>query len=89
MRLSPSVCPLEYSACGLRAPLVSGRFGNLGLAKNLRAHLTGNRPGPVVGLSLIESISGIIEVRSFDYRLPVFLGALSVIIGNRPKTRHR
>jgi hypothetical protein len=34
-----------------------------------RAHLTGDRPSPVVGLSLIEGISGIIEVRSFDYRL--------------------
>jgi hypothetical protein len=41
-----------------------------------RAHLTGDRASPVVGLSLIEGISGIIEVRSFDYRLPAFLGAL-------------
>ena len=41
-----------------------------------RAHLTGDRPSPVVGLSMIEGISGIIEVRSFVYRLLAFLGAL-------------
>jgi hypothetical protein len=42
-----------------------------------------------LGLPALITISGIIELRSFDYRLPAFLGARWVIIGNGPKTRHR
>ena len=32
-----------------------------------------------------STISGIIEVRSFDHRLPTFLGAPFIIIGNAPR----
>ena len=32
-----------------------------------------------------STISGIIEVRSFDLRLPAFLGAPFLIIGNAPR----